>query len=71
MGWVLASGVLGFSAAVAGVALLGLSPLAALAIWAFSGPVAAVLVLLAAALRRPARARAAARRRELDFLHTA
>jgi hypothetical protein len=71
MGWVLASGVLGFSAAVVGFLLFGLSPVAALVIWACSGPAAAVLVLLAAALRRPDRGTAAARRRELDFLHTA
>jgi hypothetical protein len=71
MGWVLASGIMGFVAAVAGVLLFGVSPFVALAVWALSGPVAAALVLLAAALRRPARARAAARRREIDYLHTA
>lgn len=71
MGWVLAGGVFGFWAAVAGFLLFGLAPLAALAIWAFSGPVAAVLVLLAAAMRHSAEDTAAARRRELDFLHTA
>lgn len=53
MGMVLAGGVVGFWAAVAGLLLFGLPPLAALAIWAGSGPVAAAVVVLLALLRRP------------------
>ena len=45
MGMVLAGGIVGFWAAVAGLVLFGLSPLAALAIWAGSGPAAAAVVV--------------------------
>ena len=72
-GMVLAGGVVGFWAAVAGFALLGLSPLAALAIWAGSGPVAAAVVVVLALLRHPGEEGGStdedARRDDADLAH--
>lgn len=73
MGMVLAGGIVGFWAAVAGLVLFGLSPLAALAVWAGSGPVAAAVVVLLVLLRGPGAENGAddeaARRDESDLAH--
>lgn len=72
MGMVLAGGIVGFWAALAGLLLFGLSPLAALAIWAGSGPVAAAVVIVVALVRRPGAEGddgEAARRDDRDFVH--